>query len=59
MKNIIDQLVSFFNKEGWPTIDLDENKLRDRAQIADGSYKPGWQIVEIENSKGYYGLKYI
>ena len=58
MKNIIDQLVSFFNKEGWPTIDLDENKLRDRAQIADGSYKPGWQIVEIERHRGVLGSNY-
>ncbi len=57
MINVIDQLVSFFNKEGWP-LDINEIKLRDRTQIADGSYKPGWQIVEIERHRGVLGSNY-
>lgn len=57
MKNAINQLVSFFEKEGWP-LDINEYKLIDRAEIAEDSYKPGWQVVEIERHRGVLGSNY-
>ena len=57
MKNAINQLVSFFEKEGWP-LDINEYKLKDRAEIAEDSYKPGWQVVEIERHRGVLGSNY-
>ena len=58
MKNIIDQLIAFFEKNGFP-FDLNENKIWEKITISKDTYNSGWKVIEIERHRGKFGGNFV
>jgi hypothetical protein len=53
----IQQMKVYFDQYGWP-LDVDYNKLNNRASLSSETYEPGWTVVKIERHRSILSATY-